>query len=147
MSAPIRYSVRARLVARAELDDNVDASKIRRFPDMAKLFTHGYPLDDHRARLELAARSNTSSPVDGTLTSIPLLTERLLPGDFTQLRRVPPRRVVRVLILRKARNGDPKIFGIIFIYFSSLRTYSLVGRRVQDKIEKHAEKRLPYFRP
>ncbi len=72
VSAPIRYSVRARLVARAELDDNVDASRIRRFRDMVKLFTHDHPLDDHRARLDLAARSNASSPVDGTLTN-PLL--------------------------------------------------------------------------
>ena len=56
------------MVARAELDYNVDASKIRRFRDMVKLFTHGDPLDDHRARLDVAARSNAPSPLDGTVT-------------------------------------------------------------------------------
>ena len=32
---------------------------------MVKLFTHGDPLDDHRARLDVATRSNASSPADG----------------------------------------------------------------------------------
>ena len=35
---------------------------------MVRLFTHGDPLDDYRARLDVATRSNASSPADGTVT-------------------------------------------------------------------------------
>ena len=56
VSAPFRHSIRLKLFANGELDDDVEAGNIRLFRYMVKLLTHSYPQDDHRARLDLAAR-------------------------------------------------------------------------------------------